>query len=364
MTLSEDALAQEARGYYEPLKASAMQLDMDTLREWNSMYMMDGEEYSNQAIGAEALFGPPSQSMRPGFNDLSHLVPGKGEQRNQKACGDCFVWAATAAMEVARSNHDQASPGDRLSVQFFNSCYESPPFSSSIAYHRPPCCGGALEEFARWYNYSPKFAVPWDSAPFVDDTLECSPDIYTNKDCSSILNVAATNPQYPIAHIGIKRIETGYFDERVDTNTAIERIKNSINDNRPVIFTIVMGGQGQYNKFVDWWNGSIDSDIWNTDDYVGIVDPKVNAHTMLIVGYNDTDVADLSRNYWIVLNSFGEGLSTNHPDGLFRMKMYMKYRVKVEDEPARLFRTLDVQFSDRLPSKSPLISSYSGRNAI
>jgi len=44
-------------------------------------------------------------------------------ERNQGACGNCWVWAGTSVMEVALNSQEGIK--DRLSIQYINSNYNS-----------------------------------------------------------------------------------------------------------------------------------------------------------------------------------------------------------------------------------------------
>ncbi|MGK3984368.1 C1 family peptidase [Sorangium sp. So ce136] len=354
---SGEALAEDARGYFDPHEASAMQISDATFLRWMERYARAPEdhvslamEHASQAVGWGSPFAKYLQPSQQVPQDLLMYMPYIGEERDQGSCGNCYAWAATGAMEIARAVHDNASPNDRLSVQYYNSCHvPTDPLEPGI-----PCCGGSLEEFADWYNDlsgSSKVAIPWEKAEWYDKHLSCESLQRTTKDCGAL---DTTTIQYPISSIGVQRIETGFFDADVNPRTAIARIKAAIDDKRPVILTINMGKDERYREFVYWWNNKTEADVLDLDaEHYCEVGPTegIFGHTMLIVGYS----GDYGDGYWNVLNSFGVTPDRRH--GTLRLKMNMDYRCNIRGGAGRMFRTLDVQFSDGAPTKNFLMSS-------
>ncbi|AUX30762.1 MULTISPECIES: C1 family peptidase [Sorangium] len=358
MTLasSGEALADDARGYVDPHEVSDMRVARATYLRYAQRYATAAEDYGSMAIGyGGQAFGPgwpfsaSPLAPQPSTQDLLMYMPYIGAERDQGSCGNCYVWAMTGAMEIARAIHDNASPNSRLSIQYYNSCHvPTDPLDPVL-----PCCGGNPDEFADWYNDlsgSQKVAIPWDNARWADKDLICESLRRTNIECDTLDTMSV---RYPISTISVRRIETGLLDPAVDRGVAIARIKNAIDNNQPVITTIQFSTRDRYRKFVYWWNYKSESDVLDLDveDPCEVAETEVPfGHTMLIVGYGH----DSRGGYWNVLNSFGT--TPDRPNGTLRLRMNMDYQCKMLNRGGREFMTLDVQFGDRPPSKNFLMS--------
>src|ERR1043166_5940048 len=103
-----------------------------------------GEAWASMIAGIRAAppsVAVPGESYPSSLSLLARLPHDVPAERNQRGCGNCWQWAATGAMEIARDV--QTGTRERLSVQLINSCN---PFKN--------CCeGGSLEEFALFYAW-------------------------------------------------------------------------------------------------------------------------------------------------------------------------------------------------------------------
>jgi hypothetical protein len=284
--------------------------------------------------------------------DLLNYIQYVPTDRDQLNCGNCWVWAGTGVMEIANSMKDGIL--DRLSVQFLNSCKTD----------HYVCCGGDLSAFAAWYG-GKGFAIPWSNtnASFADMTRRCS-DGSSIPSCGSI----SINPDYPINYIQAQTIPT----TGIGSSTAINNIKNILNQNKGIYFGFCLADSNDWNEFLDFWrgvHGETEATLWNTDNYCGHQwNPNPNegaCHAVVIVGYNDDD-PNPANHYWIVLNSWGTAGGVR-PNGLFRMPIQMNYDCFLPDPPAntsynaRQFQTLDVQF-DTLPPNGTVSRYLSATN--
>ncbi len=241
-------------------------------------------------------------------NLLNHLsyVP---EERNQGSCGDCWVWASTGVMEIARSV--QNAGDNRLSIQFVNSCKTD----------RYACSGGTADMFRTWYQDVAKLALPWSNtnASFQDAT-QATGQQQSNVSCDSI----AKSPNYPVGSIiGLTQLTTS----GVGQATAISTIKNVLNNNRAVWLGFFLPNQNAWsgtNGFSTWFSNNNQSAIWNPDSFCGSTWDGNNGaagHAVIIVGYNDDDA---NNSYWIVLNSWGTANGLR-PEGVYRLAMKLNY---------------------------------------
>jgi hypothetical protein len=300
------------------LNASIMRPDMSTMKEWIDVY-----EKAPKALIDKKIILRLNQKRSLGLTTSMNLpIAYEPDARNQGSCGNCWVWAATGIVEI--SNTVTNNIADRLSIQYLNSCK-----SDSDA-----CCGGSLSNFVSWYNNQTRF-IPWTNtnASFSDGFIGCGG--LTNVSCGSI----STYPGYSMVSMTAEFIQT----YTVDQTTAINNIKNILNQNRGVFFSFTLGQQTDWDKFFDFWLNQPESTLWDPDNYCGglYIDPTVDpqngggSHAVLIFGYNDDD-PDPSKHYWIVLNSWGTA-GGKRPNGVFRMPMVMNYGCKLHDDQNRDF---------------------------
>ncbi len=245
-------------------------------------------------------------------------------ERYQGYCGDCWVWAATGALEIDQSV--KTGIKERLSTQYFNSKYNS---GSGADW---ACCGGSFETFTTWYN-NDKIPIPWSNANagFGDGGRSCE-DYATAVPIGSI----STNPHYQLNSISSSTIST----DGVGQSTAIANIKSAIDNNKGVFYNSHYGTSG-WDAYKDFWGTQAESAIFNPDSYGGQED--AGGHAVLIVGY---DTSDAANPYWIVLNSWGT--TAGRPNGSFRLKMKMNYdNTFISDSTSYVqhkFYVLDAEF--------------------
>ncbi len=310
-----------------PRRHSIMHPSPDKLRDWNETYRNAPWTYLN-----------PSIKARRGALSLMAYSPwnaGNLAQREQQNCGDCWVWAGTGLAEIALRVQNNVS--QRLSVQLFNSCWLD---DGSVA----ACCGGFLHVFAKFYNSTNKYMVSWETANgwFLDGTINESGDCgKTNATCATI----GTSPQYTVDSATVSKVpttETGMTQAQAITN-----MKNVLNQNRAIDYTMSLPTGADWDAFYDFWYNQQESVIFDPSQYSGQTwnNDTGGAHDEMIVGYNDDDP---DNSYWIVQNSWGT--STNRPNGVWYLNMntnYAGYYVDTDSaqQPLQQFTTLDITFS-------------------
>jgi hypothetical protein len=252
---------------------------------------------------------PELRSISPReFSLLDHFtyVPSEWDQTGhcEDHCGNCWSWASTGALELDMASRKEIK--DRLSVQYFVSNYHNGTGINA-------CCGGSPAWFADFYT-NKKMAIPWSNAnaSFMDGCTHCGES--TKVPAESI----AALPNYPLESVTALVVPTRLSDGVMDNQTAINNIKGVLNSNRAVIFNYALDDWGPFMKF---WNSEPEDAIWTPkmgSSYIEGLDP--GAHTVLCLGYNDTDP---KNRYWIVLNSWGA--PANRPHGLFYLSMDLNY---------------------------------------
>ena len=389
---SPEGLAQKSPAT-DPHEESFMRFDDKTLQRWTESEkrtQLDIDQYyledlvdkgalADVEIGAGALVqgGEAAQQIsiegaaqKQNHVDLSTSVQSPA-RRDQNRCSNCFVWAGTAAMEIALSSHLQLSTSEPLSIQYYNSCHTISSITDSA------CCTGFVREFVDWYEKKPMFVIPSSNtnASFADGDIACDEllehpgQVPTDVGCNEI---STTEKQYHIQSIELNAIETGAYEPDVDRQTAAARIRSVLQKDKGVIVSLGFRGSDQFKDFVDWWRNADENDPWDVDKYCDKDEPagvrqggKISrnnlrtGHVMLIVGYN-YDFDHPYNSYWIVLNSFG--VTARRPHGTLRMNMFMNYKCKMEGiagPPVRLFETMDIQFGNAPSGKDRLMSSSS-----
>jgi len=260
-----------------------MHPNVATLRQWN-------ENYKNAPL---AVIKPELKDLAQSQGALSLMTyspwnAGNIYQRNQVSCGDCWVWANTAAAEIALSANNSIT--NRLSVQLFNSCWIGND-------EKHACCGGDPTEFAKFYNSTQQYMVPWlnSNAKFADGFVStCDTTTIT---CSSI----PTTPQYQVRSMTASKIATTQQSGGVPA----ANIKAILNNNQAVTYAMTLPNSAAWAAFNDFWDNDDEATLFDPGAYSGITYGSGGGgggHEMLIVGYDDTDP---NNSYWIVLNSWG-----------------------------------------------------------
>ncbi len=286
-----------------------------------------------------------------GSKDLLSYISYVPSQRNQGSCGNCWVWASTGAVEVAKTV--QTGTKDRLSIQYFNSNYNG----GTGSYWA--CNGGWAEYFANFHNSAPyKQFIPWSNrnASYYDGTA-CS-----SGSCSAGTKMPAsyitTTPNYPITSISTSAVNT----YGITQSQAINNIKAQIDQNKAVWWGYFLPDSSAWNAFYTFWGSQPETALWNPDPYNGKAYTSTGGgHAVLIVGYDDSS-ANPDEWYWVVLNSWGT--TANRPNGLFRLKMKMNYSGNDGSWPNHYFNVFTVSFSSLPQTGSLSVNSTPSGAAI
>jgi len=267
---------------------------------------------------------------------LLSYIPYNPVERNQANCGNCWVWAGTACMEV--DHNVNYGVVDRLSVQWFTSHFSlSNPGD-------PACCGGRLSHFAGFYE-SLGATVPWSNtnASWQDGNVSCPSGSNVHPEDIDI------EMMYYINEMTWGKLPT----HDVSQTQAINAIKTALHSRKPVYFSYYLPTDAAWDAFKDYWNHQTEDVIYDLSMYDGDDYDDGGGHAVVCVGYEDTGNPDTS--YWIMLNSWGDG-SGNRTNGLFRQKMYIDYDCSLDgfvsyeiEEYSLYWLVLDAKFDNHQP---------------
>ena len=241
----------------------------------------------------------------PAAFSLLPLVP-FSTQRDQGACGSCWVWAPTGMAEVALNA--QYGVADRLSVQYMQANDTD----------QWVCLGGDLTTFCTWYNGSPSNPHPHTLVPWSNPQASYADAAINQYQFASTVPPGAigTQPGYAGVTLNHQTVATP------DQATAIANIQAALQNQQPVAFsfwTNFLAGNG-FDAF--WASAQPETSPWQ-NAYEGATetypDPHWGGHMVMIVGWDTTGPVPC----WILLNQWGT--TPQRPDGCFRLPMQMNY---------------------------------------
>jgi hypothetical protein len=313
----------------EIVNGSIMQPDSETRDKWYEEFeRMTAARLDEKVATRLSQAEEEGRSTSKSLLDYLSYVP---EDRQQGACGDCWVWTGTGIVEIALNLEKGIK--DRHSIQLFNSCRGG----------QYACCGGTAALFADWYRGN-EYSIPWSNtnASFADGARTCAMGSSTVS-CVDI----AKKPDYPITSITAVRIPT----MKVGQAAAIANIKNVLNQNKAIYYAYDLATKADWDNFRNFWNNKDETAVWSPDPLCGHArDAGGGAHAVLLVGYNDDD-PNPANHYWVMLNSWGTAKG-GRPHGLFRIPMRINYDCTINDggkvRYISWFFTLDINFDKKV----------------
>ncbi len=274
----------------------------------------------------QAVSSKDNKDLKPGNVNLLRFVSTKGAMRDQKKCGNCWVWTGLAALEIFKNQYDEvneATSQNSFSVGFVNAFYHDGGRSGSFA-----CNGGFFEEFAKFFapkGTANQRVIPWDNdnADFVDGDggKPYKGNFVSNRTKDEI----STTPYYYLSNLAMRTINIQDYTD----NEIINVIKNNINRGIPVALGFFMTGPNDWRDFNRFWDEGTSSQIFDIGSRTDKYNQKyMQGHAVLVIGYDDTS-SNSNEHHWIALNSWGT--PSGHPDGTFKIKMHMDYKSSITD---------------------------------
>jgi len=307
-----------------------MHPDFATREQWRANHRTLPHAAISAAV-QHRLTASAQASLPTSTNLLPYMTftPSAWDQGN---CGSCWTFASTAMLEVAMAYNYGIK--DQLSVQFFQ--------DNTNSYS---CLGGDLTMFTTWYNKA-GILVPLSNAGagYVDGA--------TNQYCLGPLDNAnnllpSSKPNYPITLVTPAKIDNTTLNQ----SQMITAMKAAINQGQAIGFSFFTDF-GDSGGFYDFWDNKPETALWtNPFDNATYNAASWGGHMVAIMGYDDSD-PNPANNYWIVQNQWG--VSTNRPNGQFRMPMTMDYAARLTDGVntyfAYTFETLTLTMTPAAPA--------------
>lgn len=328
----------DGTGIDEPHNCSCMDYPVMRLPLEEILMEQKAEKNLSKAEISEGMKAIPAGSYSI-LDYLTYVPADRDQTRSRGGCGNCWVWASTAALELDMAYRNKIF--DRLSIQYFDSNFrdgEGPSWA---------CCGGFLTWFTDFYNKNGK-AVPWsnENAGFYDCYRTCD-DGSSSVPASAI----ADDPSYQLTSIVPLIIPThsDQDEEYTGSEEAIANIKGVLQSNKGVIFTYFLD---DFDPFISFWKWESEDAVWTPDPGEWYETGKnPGGHAVLCVGYDDTNP---DNRYWIMLNSWGAPF--NRQNGLFRVSMDMDYSYVYEDGlDAFEWFTFDVVYPEGEAPETPAV---------
>jgi hypothetical protein len=274
--------------------------------------------------------------------------------RDQGSCGNCWVFAPTASIEIQMAQ--QGFP-DRISIQAFNSGWVGPmEYKSSTTtgtYSWFACNGGTPDWFVEYYlTDGEKKLIPWSNkgADYADG--DCTTGTCTSSQIPA--EEIERTPAYTIDSLIYGSIKT----TDVEKEQAIEEIKSYIDARIPVLLALFMPDRTAWQDFYTFWEqGNETTHVFDVTKYTTSTwnYAQGGGHQVLITGYYDNG----ETGYFECLNSWGG--SKNRPNGTFLIDMNVKYDSKYRNGVlCEMFETVIVDIGEFIPPSE----NQSGMNGI
>ena len=234
--------------------------------------------------------------------------------RDQGSCGNCWVFAPTASLEIQMAKQNMP---ERLSIQAFNSGWTGPAEASEKTKNAWFACnGGTPDWFIEYYLQNNKTLIPWsnEGAAFTDYNCTYS----SCKTAKTPYHEIAQTPAYTIRSLTNGKVST----TGISGKDAADQIKTLIDNDIPVLLALFFPHKQAWQDFYTFWEqGDETTHAFDITKYAGNTwnYAQGGGHQVLITGYYESE----QGGYFECLNSWGG--PKNRPNGTFLINMNVNY---------------------------------------
>jgi len=288
------------------------------------------------------------------YVSLLSSLPYDPALRDQGSCGNCWVFAPMASIELQMAAQEMP---DRLSVQAFNSGWTGPTEFAHTEYSWFACDGGTPDWFVEYYLTDGEMRlIPWsnEGAAFADASCtraSCTgPQIPYNE----IVNV----PAYTIDSLTNGRVIT----TGIEAKDAASNIKTLIDNEIPVLIALFFPHREAWQDFYTFWeHGDEKTHAFDVTRYSGSTwnYAQGGGHQVVVTGYYE----DGKNGYFECLNSWGG--PENRPNGTFLIKMDVNYNSAYRNNVlAQMFEALVIDIGEYIQEPSVQAQDFSAQIGI
>jgi len=264
------------------------------------------------------------------YVSLLSTLPYDPALRDQGSCGNCWVFAPMASIELQMAAQEMP---ERLSIQAFNSGWTGPKAFAEYSWFA--CNGGTPDWFVEYYlTDGEKKLIPWsnEGAAFADASCtraSCTGPQIPDKDIAKI-------PAYKINSLSNDRVIT----TDLEAKDAASNIKTLIDNEIPVLLALFFPHRNAWQDFYTFWeHGDEKAHAFDVTRYAGSAwnYAQGGGHQVVVTGYYE----DGEAGFFECLNSWGG--PENRPNGTFLIKMDVNYNSAYRNNVlAQIFEALVV----------------------
>jgi len=288
------------------------------------------------------------------YVSLLSSLPYDPALRDQGSCGNCWVFAPIASIELQMAAQEMP---ERLSVQAFNSGWTGPKEFAHTEYSWFACDGGTPDWFVEYYlTDAERKLIPWsnEGAAFADASCtraRCTGPQIPYKDIVKV-------PAYTIDSLTNDRVIT----TGVEAKDAISNIKTLIDNEIPVLFALFFPHREAWQDFYTFWeHGEEKAHAFDVTRYAGSTwnYAQGGGHQVVVTGYYE----DGEAGYFECLNSWGS--PENRPNGTFLIKMDVNYNSAYRNNVlAQMFEALVIDIGEYISDPSVEAQDFSAQSGI
>ena len=273
------------------------------------------------------------------YVSLLSSLPYDPALRDQGSCGNCWVFASLASIELQMAA--QGKP-ERVSVQAFDSGWTGPHEVTNSKNVWFACNGGTPDWLVEYYLDGHPL-IPWsnDGATFVDGTCtstRCKNAQIAYADIEKI-------PAYTIKSLTDDRV----FTTKKPSEDAAAQIKALIDTGTPVLLALFLPHKEAWQDFYTFWEkGNERHHAFDITRYAGNTwnYAQGGGHQVLVTGYYENG----EKGYFECLNSWGA--PKNRQNGTFLIEMNVDYDSAYKNAVlAQMFEVLIIDIDEYIQTE-------------